>query len=289
MRLSLIVLLFCGLTFGQTPAPARATISRIPDVAAILDDSFHAMYNLQFDEALRKAEQAKAADKNDPIPWVAQASAILFREFDRLHILRSEMFASESAFSNRPAYSWIPASKKQFEDALAGAEKLAQAALKNNKDDLKALFALSLVNGLRADDAALIIKKNLTALSYTKAATTYADKLLALSPNYYDAYVATGMGKYIIGGKSAPVRWILRIGGLKGDQSEGVKELMLVAEHGRYLAPFAQILLAFDDLRRKDKAAARRKLVVLRDQFPGNPLFGQEIAKCDNPSLAGGE
>src|SRR6266481_8957442 len=26
MRLSLIVLLFCGLTFGQTPAPARATI-----------------------------------------------------------------------------------------------------------------------------------------------------------------------------------------------------------------------------------------------------------------------
>ena len=79
------------------------------------------------------------------------------------------------------------------------------------------------------------------------------------------------------------------MGGLKGDQSEGVKELKLVAEHGRYLAPFAQILLAFDDLRRKDKAAARRKLVVLRDQFPGNPLFGQEIAKCDNPSLAGGE
>ena len=274
--LAIIVALFCIGAQAQK-------------VDGILDESFRSMYNLQFDQALSKAEQAKQADKTDPMPWVAQASAVLFREFDRLRILRSDMFASDDAFSSRPAYSWVPASRKQFEDALSGGEKVAQDRLNHDKKDVKALFALALFNGLQADDAALITKRNMTALSYTKSATGYADKLLAISPDYYDAYVATGMGKYIIGGKAAPVRWILRIGGLKGDQEEGLKELRLASERGRYLAPFARILLAFDDLRHKDRTAARKKFESLREQFPGNPLFAQEIQKCDTASFSGGQ
>ena len=137
---------------------------------------------------------------------------------------------------------------------MIGAEKLAQERLKQSKDDPRALFALTLVTGLRADDAALIAKKKFSALSYTKSANGYAERLLARSPDYYDAYIATGMGKYIIGGKAAPVRWMLRLGGLKGDQEQGVKELTLVADHGRFLMPFARILLAFDDLRHNNTA-----------------------------------
>jgi hypothetical protein len=199
------------------------------------------------------------------------------------------MFASDSAFDSRPAYSWVPSSRKQFDDALAQAEKLASNKLNHDSKDRQALFAMALINGLRADDAALIVKKNFSALSYTRSATRYADQLLALAPDYYDAYVATGMGKYLIGGKPAPVRWILRMGGLKGDQEQGLKELTLAADRGRYLAPFARILLAFNDLRHKDRTAARKKFESLHDQFPRNPLFLQEMAKCDNPSPSGGQ
>jgi uncharacterized protein (DUF1697 family) len=261
--------------------PARAQ-----SVDALLDQSFRSMYNLKFDDALYTASQAKSLAKEDPMPWVAQASAVLFREFDRLHILRSEMFSSDAAFDARPASTWVEQNHKQFEDALGGAEKIAHDRIERNKNDVRALFALTLANGMRADDAALISKRNLAALSYTKTATGYAEKLLALSPEYYDAYIATGMGKYIIGGKPAPVRWVLRIGGLKGNQDEGLKELKLVADHGRYLSPFARILLAFDDLRHKNISEARRKFSSLHDQFPANPLFQQEIAKCDQSSAA---
>ncbi len=253
-----------------------------PSVESVLDKSFHAMYNLQFDDALAQAERARALDMEDPTPWVAKASAILFREFDRLHILRSEMFASDAAFDARPASVWVVQNRKDFDEALNGAEKIARRRLDRDKNDLKGLFALALADGLRADDAALITKKNLTALSYTKAATGFAERLLALAPDYYDAYVATGVGKYIIGGKPAPVRWMLRIGGLKGDQEAGIRELRLVADHGHYLAPFARILLAFDDLRHKNQIGARQKLEALREQFPGNPLFSQEIRKFDH-------
>jgi hypothetical protein len=288
VAIAIVALSWQTLAVAQTAA--TSTISpQTQNLDGLLDQSYNAMYNLRFDDALRLAESAKRMATDDPVPWMAQACAVLFREFDHMHILRSELFAADDKFIDGPAFAWDPQRRKDFDTALAGAEKLAQERLKQRKDDPRALFALTLVTGLRADDAALIAKKKFSALSYTKAANGYAERLLARFPDYYDAYIATGMGKYIIGGKAAPVRWMLRLGGLKGDQEQGVKELTLVADHGRYLMPFARILLAFDDLRHKNPVAARKKLEWLREHFPNNPLFGQEIAKLDHPSGDPGE
>jgi hypothetical protein len=279
------VLACAVMTFLARP-PARAQNAKVED---LLDQSYHAMYNLQFDEALSKAEAAKAVAPDDPLPWMTQASALLFREFDRLHILNSEMFSSDEKFASRSAQTWDPSARKEFEQALDGAEKRARAKLDHDKNDSRALFVMTIVNGLRADDAALIGKKNLTALAYTKTASGYADRLLSRKPDYYDAYVATGLGKYLIGGKPAPVRWVLRLGGLKGDQEQGLQELTQAAEHGHYLAPFARILLAFDDLRHKNKAEARKRLVWLSEQYPNNPHFREEMTKLDRPSAGTGQ
>ena len=266
-------------------SPAKSSISpQLQNMDAMLDQSYRAMYDLQFDEALRLADTAKKMATDDPVPWMAQACAILFREFERVHLLRSELFNADDKFGDGPPLAWKPESRKQFDETLNSAERLAQQRLQRDKNDPRALFALTLVNGLRADDAALLAKKKLSALSYTKAANGYAERLLSRCPEYYDAYVATGMGKYIIGGKAAPVRWVLRLGGLKGDQEQGIKELTLVADHGRFLAPFARILLAFNDIRHKNKTAAREKLEWLREHFPHNPLYQQEIAKLDHPA-----
>ena len=268
---------------------AQVITSPHQSVDAVLDQSYRAMYNLQFDEALRQTEAAKLLDKTDPVPWMAQACAVLFREFDRLHILRSELFGIDDRFIDGSALVWNAQNHAAFEEALSGAEKLGQNRLQHDKDDPRALFALTIVNGLRADDAALIAKKKFSALSFTKAANGYAERLLARWPDYYDAYLATGLGKYIIGSKAAPVRWMLRLGGFKGDQEEGIRELTLVADHGRFLLPFARILLAFDDLRHKNKAEARKKLEWLHAQFPDNPLFPQEIVKLDHPAAGHGQ
>ena len=284
--IALSALLFQNSAVSQTPSGIYAQTQSLD---TLLDQSYNAMYNLQFEEALRLADAAKRVANDDPVPWMAQACAVLFREFDHMHILRSELFAADDKFIDGPAFTWDPQRRKDFDLALSGAEKLAQDRLKINKDDARALFALTLATGLRADDAALIAKKKFSALSYTKSANNYAEKLLAHSPDYYDAYIATGVGKYIIGSKPAPVRWMLRLGGLKGDQEQGVKELTLVADHGRFLMPFARILLAFDDLRHKNTAAARVKLEWLRQHFPNNPLFTQEIAKLSRPSISPGQ
>ncbi len=105
---------------------ARAQVVTVPQSQLLLDQAYTAMYNLNFETAFQKAEQAKTFVKDDPTPWVAEACAALFREFDRLHILRSEMFSSDETFDARESYKWNPQSKQLFETALAGAEKLAR-------------------------------------------------------------------------------------------------------------------------------------------------------------------
>jgi hypothetical protein len=174
-----------------------------------------------------------------------------------------------------------PDVRKRFDAALDRAERLARARLAQDPKDHDGLFALTLSSGLKADYAALIEKRNLASLHYTKESTQWSTQLLAVHPDCYDAHIASGISKYIIGSMAAPVRWILRVGGVSGDKQAGIAELKLTAERGHYLAPFARILLAIAYVRDKNKAGARQILASLRDEYPNNPLFAREIARLD--------
>lgn len=280
----LLILAMLALIFrahAQTPQAA----SKAPQsVETKLTQSYSAMYDLRFQDALKAADEAKALAPDDPLPYVAQAWASFLRELDRLHILRSELFATDDNYNSRDPYTWDEANKKIFDSSLDQAEKLAQDRLNRNQNDARALLALAFVNGLHGDELGIFTKKDLKAISCIKSATTYAEKLLALSPGSYDAYVATGMGKVIIGRKSAPVRWVLRLGGLKGDEAEGIKELTLAADHPNNLAPFARLLVVFEDVRFNNTNDARKRLEALRQQFPDNPNYQQELNKLGRTS-----
>jgi hypothetical protein len=285
-KIALVLTIAVLAFFGSVSAPAQLqnATAKTPSVEEKLAQSYRAMYDLKFQEAFKAADEAGAIAKDDPLPSVAQAWVAFFRELDRLHALRSEVFTTDDGFNSRDSYSWDAANKKIFDAALDRAEKLAQDRLNRDQNDARALLALSLSNGLRGDDVGIFTKKDLKALSYIKAATGYSERVLARAPDSYDAYVATGMGKYIIGRKPAPVRWALRLGGYKGDEQEGMKELALAADRARYLAPFARILVAFEDVRKNNPAEARRKLEQLHQEFPNNPLFVEEINKLDRTS-----
>jgi hypothetical protein len=280
---ALLIPVMLALASGAS-AQVQQVAAKSPSVEDKLAQSYHAMYDLNFQEAFKAADEAKAVAQDDPLPHIAQAWVAFFRELDRLHILRSELFASDDSYNSRDAYTWDTDNKKIFDSSLDQAEKLAQDRLNRNRNDSRALLALSLINGLHGDDFGIFTKKDLKAISYIKTATTYAEKLLAQSPDSYDAYVATGMGKVIVARKSAPVRWVLRLGGLKGDEGEGVKELTLAADHAHYLAPFARLLVVFEDVRFKNTDDARKRLEDLHQQFPNNHLFIEELNKLGRTS-----
>jgi hypothetical protein len=55
----------------------------------------------------------------------------------------------------------------------------------------------------------------------------------------------------------------------------GIQQLEIAADHGRYLRPFAKILLALAALRENKPELARTQLNELVAEFPENPLFFQ--------------
>ena len=248
-----------------------------PAAISPLDQGFTGLYNLDFAGAQQDFAEWQKLHPEDPMGPVSEAAGFLFSEFNRLGVLEAQFYESNEAFVDRPKLSPDPAVRRHFQDAIARTEGLARTRLAQDPKDRDALFAMTLSSGLQADYAALIEKRNMASLHYTKQASVSAQQLLAVCSDCYDALLATGFSKYIIGSMAAPVRWLLRVGGLAADKQGGIADLRTTAEHGHYLAPFARILLAIAYVREKNKAEALQLLGGLQQEFPGNTLFSREI------------
>lgn len=269
-----------GLCLAAQSMAGAGPLERSPSP---LDHGFSGLYNLDFEAAQKDFSAWEAQHPEDPMGPVSEAAGLLFSEFHRFGILESQFFENDKIFANRSKLTPDPQVRGRFLAALDRAESLAHARLARDPKDRDGLFALTLSSGLRADYAALIEKRNLASLHYTKEASESAQQLLAVCPDCYDARLATGFSKYIIGSMAAPVRWVLRMGGLPSDKQGGIADLQLTAEHGHYLAPFARILLSIAYVRENDRTRALQLLTALRADFPGNTMFPREIARLQEP------
>ena len=266
-----------GLWLAAGTAAARPAEST--PRTSLLDAGYRDMYDLRFEDAHRAFEAWQQEHPSDPFGHTSNAAAYLFSEFDRLGVLQSKFFLNDRNFTGRDKLTPDPAARQAFEDELARSLQLADSALNRSPDDRDALFAKALDFGLRADDLALIEKKNVASLSDIKEGGRLAEKLLKLDPSCYDAYLAVGVENYLLSLNPAPVRLILRIYGMQTDRSYGIKELQLTAEKGHYLLPYARLLLAVAALRGGDRSEAAKLLRGLAKEFPDNPLYTVELAR----------
>ena len=248
-----------------------------------IEQGFDNMYNLDFSDARRTFDLWETAHPEDPMGPACQATALLFSEFARLGVLESQLFTDDERFDERGKLNPDPKTKQQFDSNLDKADALADEALRHNSQDSNAEFAKLLSFGLRSDYAALIEKRDLAAIRYTKQGRQLAEVLLKQKPDDYDAYLAVGVENYLSGIKPAPIRWILSAGGVETDKAQGVHDLELTAEHGDLLAPFARLLLAVAALRDKNQPKACSLLNGLSQQYTGNPLYRHELTlnHCD--------
>jgi len=264
------------------PAHAAVGVPRSTEISA-LDRGFSRLYNLDFAKAQQDFEAWEGQHPDDPVGPVSEAAGFLFSEFNRLGVLEAQFYETDGAFDARPKLTPDAAVRQRFQAAIGRAENLARSRLAKDAQDRDGLFALTLSAGLQADYAALIEKRNLASLHFTREASSSAQQLLAVCHDCYDALLATGFTKYILGSTPLPLRLILRLGGLPADKQGGISDLETTAEHGHYLAPFARILLAIAYVRQKEKPQAIQLLTALRSEFPGNALFSREIGRLQTP------
>lgn len=268
---ALTLLLALGIVVAT--ASATAPPASEPDIYGGWLD----MYDLKFDEAHRTFATWSDAHPADPLGPASEAAAYLFSELARLGALESELFVDDVRFQNRKKLTPDPELKDRLMQSLAKADQQADVLLQKSGSDADALFVKSLVCGLRADYAALVEKRSLTALGYTRDGRPFNDKLLAIKPDAYDACLGLGVENYLLSLKPATVRVILRWTGSRIDREKGLEQLRLTSEHGHYFEPFAKLLLAVAALRDNNLAGARQILAGLHERFPHNPLYQREL------------
>lgn len=269
MRAGILCWLLAGTVWA---APALSTTG--------LDQGYRQLYNLQFEAAHQTFRAWAAAHPNDPLAPASDAADYLFAEMHRLQILQAQFFTSNQSFLDGPKGATDPG----FDRDLGESEALAARALAAAPDDVNALYSQALCHGLRADNLGIIEKRYFASLAEMKKGRAAAERLLSLDPRYADAYLAIGIENYVLGLRSAPVRWLLRLDGAATDKAAGLAQLRRTAEQGHYLQPYAQILLAIAALRDRQPEAARPLLATLASEFPLNPLYARELARLDEVS-----
>jgi hypothetical protein len=248
----------------------------VPELSA----GFHSLYAQNFSGAREQFDGWEARHPEEPFGEIAVAASYLFEELFRQGVLSSDFFLDEKRFLNGIEGRPDAERMKSFEEAIALARKLAKKRLTKDAKEPGALFALTLAAGMESNADMMLRKRHIESLKRLKEANEYAKQLLAEQPDADDAYVALGSANYIIGSLSGGARFMLWFGGIHGDKRLGMEQLEKTIDRGRYLQPFAKILLALAALREKQNIVAQRLLRELSEEYPESTLFTTEYEKA---------
>lgn len=276
---ALVCLSLSSAVSAQAPVasqPETPAFTTVPELAS----GFRLLYIQKFPEAREKFTSWANQHPNEPLGQVDIAASYLFEEFYRQGVLTSDFFLNEKRFLNGIEGKPNPERMKGFDDAIQSARAISAKRLEKTPTDPEALYSLTLCAGMESDADMILRKKNLDALKRLKEANAHAKALLAQRPDAFDAYVALGSANYIIGSLNVGFRAMLWFGGVHGDKKLGMEQVSKTVENGRYLKPFAKIMLAMAARREKQNPLAIKLLRELNDEFPESPLYSAELAKA---------
>lgn len=248
---------------------------RAPDQA--IDRAFDRLYNSDLVSSDRLITAYTQEHPHDALGHAVRASVLLFGEMKRLQLLGDGMFSDESVKGSRPQPSKVLA--KDFWTTSDRAIALAKERLLAAPDDERALLALSMACGSQRDFAAVVEKRLRDSLNYARDAQAAAVRLLKVDATAYDAYMTTGFTDYLLGSLPFFVKWVVKFEDVQATKESGLKKLEVAASKGRYLKPFAQMMLAMFYLKDKRPDDSAKLLAQLHEDFPENPSFRRELAK----------
>ena len=280
----LVLLLMLSPMVGsarEVPEMSSPAFTSVPELSA----GFDLLYEQRFAEAREIFSNWESRNPEEPFGEAAIAASYLFEELYRQNVLTSDFFLNDKKFRNGIEGKPDPERMDRFQEAVARTRQLARDRQKTNPNDSEGLFALTLAAGMESDALSILEKKHLDGLKRMKEANKYAKQLLAGHPDVTDAYVAPGIANYIIGSQSAGSRFALWFGGIHGDKKLGMEQVGKAAENGRYLRPFAKIILALAARREHQDGLAQRLLRELKEQYPDNALFASEYARAMHMSM----
>ncbi|MGA7289710.1 MAG: hypothetical protein WBX02_16525, partial [Terriglobales bacterium] len=151
-------------------------------------------------------------------------SAIQVRELYRMGAMNTGDYSNDNfiGLAHRPA---DPAQRERIKRLVQQAEKVENAALASNPDNVDMLYARGVTRGQFALYTALIERAWFSALRNAVGARRDHERVLELDPKYTDAKLVVGAHNYVMGNLSLAVKMAVALVGLSGDKEKGLRYL----------------------------------------------------------------
>jgi hypothetical protein len=277
------------LVLAQVCPAADPSISiafRPPD--ALNQAAFEHYYNLDYDAAVQDFERILARHPEDPFAVNHLLSAIQVRELYRMGAMNSGEYSNDNFIgqAHRPA---DPAQRQRIKQLVEQAEKLEDAELARNPNNVDMLYARGVTRGQFALYTALIERAWFSALRNAVGARRDHERVLELAPQYTDAKLIVGAHNYVMGSLSLAVRMAVALVGLSGDKDKGLQYLNdAYRANGETSVDAGVVLVVF--LRREHRCGEALQIAgAIGPRFPRNYLLPLEEANLLRASGKNGE
>jgi len=273
-RLALLVLItvFSPKTAQATGPSVPSSLRPADPLNAVAVDHY---YNLDHDAAVEDFEKIAARHPNDAFALNHLLSATLIRELYRMGAINTGDYANDSFIgtAHRPA---DPAQKERIKQLVAQAEKLENAELARNPDNIDMLYARGVTRGQFAIYTALIERAWFSSLRNAVGARHDHERVLELDPKYTDAKLVVGSHNYVMGSLPFTVKVAVALVGLSGDKQKGIQYLYDAYHfNGETSVDAGMVLLVF--LRREHRYEESLEVATaLANRFPRNYLLPLE-------------
>jgi tetratricopeptide (TPR) repeat protein len=270
---AVILLVLAQVSKAADPTPS--TPLHPPD--PLNQAAFEHYYNLDHDAAIQDFEKILARHPNDPFAVNHLLSAIQVGELYRMGAMNTGDYSNDNfiGLAHRPA---DPAQKERIKQLVQQAEKLEEAALASNPDNVDMLYARGVTRGQFALYTALIERAWFSALRNAVGARRDHERVLELDPRYTDAKLVVGAHNYVMGNLSLAVRMAVALVGLSGDKEKGLLYLNdAYHSNGETSVDAGIVLMVF--LRREHRYGEALQIAgEIGPRFPRNYLLPLEEA-----------
>jgi hypothetical protein len=269
------ILLLGAVQACRAADPLAQVVYRPAD--ALNQQAFDRLYNLDHDTAIQDFEKIVARHPNDPFAINHLLSAVLIRELYRMGAMTTGEYANDSFVgqAHRPA---DPAQKQRIKQLVEQAQRIENADLSRNPNNVDMLYARGVTRGQFALYTALVERAWFSSLRNAVGARHDHERVLELSPKYTDAKLVVGSHNYVMGSLPLAVKIAVALVGLSGDKEKGMRFLYdAYHANGETSVDAGIVLMVF--LRREHRYAEALQLArTIGPQFPRNFLLPLEEA-----------
>lgn len=235
-------------------------------------------FNLEYDEAFAAYERVRQVEPDDPTIYNHLATAVLYKELNRLGMLETSAFKGDNRFLATKKPKPDPSVKGKIFDYLEQGRLLAAERLKADPADRAALLAVSHNYALRANYRFMVDKAYFRALRNGEKARKFSAVLQRHHPGFVDAYLVAGIRDYVVGSLPWALRALIAIGGIRGNKARGEALVERVAREGDRMRDEARVLMVLVHRREGRPLEAVKILRSLLEDYPRNYVLQLEMA-----------